>query len=143
VVQVGTPKEIYNHPSRPYVAHFIGESNFLKAVPSGGNLLSINSHTLAVKEDVSGKRDVVAAIRPERILFERRLENTFEGVVEDVSFLGPVTRFRVKVDGLCLFVLTAKRPDLKVGAKVSVYLPSEHLMVFSDVSDLEEELKVM
>ncbi|MBM3309293.1 MAG: ABC transporter ATP-binding protein [Candidatus Altiarchaeales archaeon] len=143
VVQAGTPKEIYNHPSRPYVAHFIGESNFMKAGPSGSNVLSIDGHTVIVKENVSGMKGVVAAIRPEKILFEKRLENTFEGVVESVDFLGPVARFNVRLNDVCLSVSTAKRPDIKKGMKVNLYLPPENLMVFCDIANLEEELKVM
>jgi spermidine/putrescine transport system ATP-binding protein len=31
IEQIASPKEIYNHPQTPFVANFIGESNFLKA----------------------------------------------------------------------------------------------------------------
>ena len=30
IAQVGKPKEVYYRPVSPYVAHFIGETNFLK-----------------------------------------------------------------------------------------------------------------
>ena len=143
VVQVGDPKEIYYKPSTPYVAFFVGESNFMKAVPAGGSTVSIDDHTIEVKENVAGKKDLVLAIRPERILFEKRLENTFDGVVEDINFLGSTTRFLIKVNNLSFMVSTAKRPEIKKGSKLSIYLPPEDIMVFHDIVNLEEELKVM
>jgi ABC-type Fe3+/spermidine/putrescine transport system ATPase subunit len=143
IVQTGTPKEIYYKPITPYVAHFIGDSNFIKATPTGANTLTMDVHTINVEEDVSGMKDVVLAIRPERILLEKRLENTFDGVVKDANFLGQTTRYAIRVDGLELTVSTAKHPELKAGMNVSVYLPPEEIMVFCDVKNLESELKVM
>jgi spermidine/putrescine transport system ATP-binding protein len=31
VLQVGTPRDIYNHPAERFVADFIGDTNFLSA----------------------------------------------------------------------------------------------------------------
>jgi len=143
VAQVGTPKETYYRPGSPYVAHFIGESNFMKAQAAGDNELFVGGLRLRVKDKVAGKTDVVAAIRPEKILFERRLDNTLEGVITDANFLGPTTRFMVDVGGVTFKVSTAKHPELREGAKVSIYLPPEEITVFSGIEDLERELQVM
>ena len=37
ILQVGTPREIYEHPAERFVANFIGESNFLGAELLGGD----------------------------------------------------------------------------------------------------------
>jgi ABC-type Fe3+/spermidine/putrescine transport system ATPase subunit len=143
VAQVGTPKEIYFRPNCPYVAHFIGESNFLKASASADNTLLVNGQSLIVKSNIGGLQDVVAAIRPEKILFEKRLVNTMDGVVKDVNFLGPTTRFLVDANDIRFTVSTAKRPQLRVGSAVSIYLPPDDIRVFSGIKNLEEELKVL
>lgn len=143
IIQTGTPKEVYHKPLTPYMAHFIGDSNFMKTTPTGTNTVTLDGRTINVEKDVSGMKDVVLAIRPERILLERRLENTFEGVVRDANFLGPTTRYVIKVNGLELTVSTAKHPELKAGMRVSIYLPPEDIIVFPNIKNLETEIKVM
>jgi thiamine transport system ATP-binding protein len=143
IAQVGTPKEIYFRPISPYVAHFIGESNFLKAESGDENTILFGGHTLAVKEKPAASGALIAAIRPEKILFEKRLLNSLEGIVKDVNFLGPTTRFSIDIGGMELTVSTAKRPELKVGSKVSIYLPPDEITLFCGIKDLTEELKVM
>jgi len=43
IVQTGTPKEVYYHPSNSFVASFLGTTNFLKGITSAidGNYISI------------------------------------------------------------------------------------------------------
>jgi ABC-type Fe3+/spermidine/putrescine transport system ATPase subunit len=82
------------------------------------------------------------AIRPEKILFESRLENSFDGVVEDVNFMGATSRYSVNVSGFLLSVETSKHPEIKKGDEVGVYLPPEDLMHFSGFN-MEEELKII
>ena len=64
LLQVGGPREIYNHPVNRFVADFIGETNFLPATSSGGEV------RLATGEAVARHaRDgaVTVAIRPEQV----------------------------------------------------------------------------
>jgi putative spermidine/putrescine transport system ATP-binding protein len=143
IAQVGTSREVYYKPASPYVAHFIGESNFIKAKADGVNTVSLDGHILDVKNAVANLKDIVIAIRPEKILFEKRLDNTFEGVIEDVKFLGPTTRFIVRVDDLTFKVSTAKHPELKKGARVSIYIPPGDILIFSGIKDLDGELKIL
>ncbi len=143
IAQVGTPKEIYYKPSCPYVAHFIGESNFMHAKQVSDNEIVVGGQTLTVEEMDSTGEDMVAAIRPEKIIFEKRLDNTFDGVISKVKFLGPLTRFTVDIGGQLFTVSTAKHPELMVGSKVSIYLPPEEIMLFSGIKDLAKELQVL
>ncbi len=85
IEQVGTPGEIYERPANEFVAGFVGTSNVLER---------------------GGRRYLV---RPERI---RMLDHGEEdpgavtGVVSEVSYLGPVTRYSVQLqDGTALTVL--------------------------------------
>jgi len=55
IVQIGTPQELYMHPNSLFVAHFIGESNFLE-----GYITETNEHTeIELREGLK-----VKAIKP-------------------------------------------------------------------------------
>jgi putative spermidine/putrescine transport system ATP-binding protein len=74
VQQVGTPREIYEQPANEFVAGFVGTANLLR---DGGDLVTV---------------------RPERILLAAASngDDGAHGVVEDVQYLGAVTRYRVR-----------------------------------------------
>lgn len=93
IEQIGTPEELYKHPKSNFISSFIGENNII-----GENLI----------------------IRPEEISI--KLDNTGDGEVVDVTYLGATVEYLVKnSDGNTLKVLmisTAER--FNIGDKVSV-----------------------
>jgi putative spermidine/putrescine transport system ATP-binding protein len=86
VEQVGTPREIYDHPATAFVAGFVGTSNMLSAVRS--------QQLLGVDEPHS--------IRPERLRIVQTeptdTEVVVPGVVSDIQYLGADCRVRVQLD---------------------------------------------
>jgi putative spermidine/putrescine transport system ATP-binding protein len=88
IEQVGTPREIYEHPATAFVAGFVGTSNVLNADRS--------RELLGVAEPHS--------IRPERlrVLHGESAEGdgdiTVPGVVSDIQYLGADCRVRVQLD---------------------------------------------
>lgn len=76
--QVGTPSEIYDHPSTTFVAEFIGETNLL-----AGKVLSANQGQLTLECDglhitahsestnFSAGSEINLAIRPERVTLSK------------------------------------------------------------------------
>ncbi len=86
VEQVGTPRQIYEHPATAFVAGFVGTSNMLSAARS--------KQLLGVDEPHS--------IRPERLrLADTDLgdhEVAAPGVVTDIQYLGADCRVRVQLD---------------------------------------------
>ena len=71
VAQIGTPQEIYYHPSSEFVADFIGEANFLKGKLSDKNgdcgSVTVEGHmvpVVGVSEQPVGK-DCTLVLRPE------------------------------------------------------------------------------
>ncbi len=88
VEQVGTPAEVYEFPATAFVAGFVGTSNVLE----GEVALALTGSTTAV------------TIRPEKIrLAEPEVapgpEECFaDGVVRDVVYLGPHTRYLLELD---------------------------------------------
>jgi len=112
IEQIGTPAEVYETPTSSFVAAFIGDTNFLEGAVSAladGDycrvqmpeferpLLCFNDKRLNV-----GNR-VYLSIRPEKFSISReeppsdRLRNTLQGKVEDVIYLGNVTKYWVRV----------------------------------------------
>ncbi|MFI9847826.1 ABC transporter ATP-binding protein [Nonomuraea sp. NPDC051941] len=68
MVQIGTPKEIYETPATAEVAAFVGRCNFLTGTMTGPAevRLDCTGQTIAVSEGTPGPR-VTVAVRPERL----------------------------------------------------------------------------
>jgi spermidine/putrescine transport system ATP-binding protein len=73
VQQVGTPREIYEHPTNRFVADFIGETNFVAgSVSDLGDFTRMNVHGISMLGTADGRslevgQAVTLAIRPEKI----------------------------------------------------------------------------
>jgi putrescine transport system ATP-binding protein len=113
--QVATPRELYEAPSSRWIAEFVGDVNLFEGqVESGeaGRLMisTKDAGTIAIAEPRQPitKAIVCVAIRPEKVKLSRRGPvsdavnahsiNRLEGVVTDVSYLGGVTTYKVKLD---------------------------------------------
>jgi len=89
VEQVGTPSDVYEHPSSSFVAGFVGTSNLVSG---------------EVAERITGSPRRFS-VRPEKIrLAEPRDEIesdmfSIDGRVRDVVYLGLYTRYLVELDG--------------------------------------------
>ena len=104
--QVGTPAELYEAPVSPFVADFVGESNFIEGVvvaASGpGRTLVRTDGGLELwgiaSEPLRAGQRVVAAVRPEKLEptgTRAPGPNCCKGVVEDVVYAGDATRYSV------------------------------------------------
>lgn len=106
--QVGTPTEVYERPETRFVSDFIGDANFIEGTlrqENGQTILEAHGTELLVA-DSGRKRDGVVFVRPEKMslvgddasLVAGDVENTVEGVVEQVLFIGSKKRYYVSVD---------------------------------------------
>jgi len=113
--QVASPRELYETPNSRWIAEFVGDINLFDGQVESReqNRLLISTReagTLAVAEPRNPvTRAVVSvAIRPEKVKLSRRGPaadagnahsiNRLEGVVTDVSYLGGITTYKVKLD---------------------------------------------
>ncbi|MBR1188195.1 ABC transporter ATP-binding protein [Bradyrhizobium sp. AUGA SZCCT0160] len=113
--QVATPRELYEAPHSRWVAEFIGDVNLFDGEVGWreNNRLLVTTRegvTLAVTEPRQRvtKATVCVAIRPEKVKLSRRAPvsdaanthaiNRLEGVVTDVSYLGGLTAYKVKLE---------------------------------------------
>jgi putrescine transport system ATP-binding protein len=113
--QVATPRELYEAPTSRWIAEFVGDVNLFE-----GQIESREAGRLAVSTRVAGtimaaeprqpttKAIVAVAVRPEKVKLSRRGPvsdegnahsiNRLEGIVTDVSYLGGITTYKVRLD---------------------------------------------
>ena len=106
VEQVGTPEEVYEHPATPFVAGFVGLSNMLPgSVESPGLFRTAGGVTLAFSVDRPTGAATHLVVRPEKVELGAGAPpgtpagNAASGVVEGVTYLGPVTEVVVRLPG--------------------------------------------
>ena len=126
IQQISTPDILYEKPECAFVAQFIGENNQLK-----GKVKSINGNTCVVKtdkgEEIKSLKVNVGAVgdgstvslRPERVEInssDTNFENSFNGTVKELIYLGDHIRTRVEVCGNDQFIV--KVPNSYRGANL-------------------------
>jgi putrescine transport system ATP-binding protein len=113
--QVATPRELYEAPASRWIAEFVGDVNIfdgqVASHEAGRVVISTkDAGTIVVAEPRQPitKTIVAVAIRPEKLKLSRRGPapdalsahsiNRLEGIVTDVSYLGGITSYKVKLD---------------------------------------------
>jgi len=118
VVQVGTPREIYDNPASIFASRFIGETNLLSGevlrCRDGVATIRVGEHELRAAETrpLAQGTAVVLSIRPERIstgASDRASGNWNElpGTVSELVFLGNRVRAAVECLGTTIWVQEA------------------------------------
>ncbi|RLE57772.1 MAG: ABC transporter ATP-binding protein [Thermoprotei archaeon] len=115
IEQGGTPIELYANPQSPFIADFVGSSNFLEGVvrevDKHSYLVSVDIGPLEIKvrgsADLLPNNSVVVAIRPEDIEItqspseveelRRKYLNVIEGSIQRKIFVGPYLRLEVDI----------------------------------------------
>lgn len=124
--QIGTPDEIYEQPMSPYIAGFLGESNFIdvKRSKMAGESAQVVCAADTAKTfigrltpDAASATDLVAIVRPEAIEIARdgaRFDNQIEGIVEQRDFMGASIRLAVRCS-LGKIVVRLSRSHIETG----------------------------
>jgi len=115
VMQLGTPKEIYNQPANKFVADFIGESTFLNLDGSGENLSYDGRPIISSTHPQEGQKSILV-VRPERlvpIVGEVPPDtNMFAGQVSEIVYQGDTALVYVRLkDGTELVLRSGTRSD--------------------------------
>ncbi len=89
VLQIGTPKRIYDEPKNAFVANFIGESNIVSGTMIKDELVEFCGTRFACVDEGFGENTPVdVVIRPEDILLVGEDMGQLTGVVRSVLFKG-------------------------------------------------------
>ena len=109
IVQVGTPKDIYEYPSSKFVAEFIGNVNMFhgRLIEDEPDHVRLESPelgcTIFVDHGISAAPDATlwAAIRPEKVIISvtppQQTENVAQGVVKEIAYMGDTSIFLVQL----------------------------------------------
>lgn len=109
IVQVGTPKEIYEYPSSKFVAEFIGNVNMFQGQlvedePDHVRIASPEMQgTIYVDHGVSAAPDAIAwaAIRPEKMQLSverpQQTDNVVSGIVKEIAYMGDMSVYLVQL----------------------------------------------
>lgn len=153
IVQVGTPKEIFENPATPFVANFVGRSNMiLGKIDSCDGGISMIEHDSGIKFPVMDE-----GLKPgTEVLVTVKIGNTkispvpgegfFDGKIDKVLYEGAT--ITVEVDAGPLGIVSAKLPNRKYddfmeGDEVSVDWSPKKARAFSvDRETAEDEMKV-
>ena len=137
LLQVGTPREIYERPSHRFVADFVGSLNVLevRADESAGGLVRMcpsAGEQLVVRSAAKGGALVRLAIRPERVAIapggdvaDPVIDNTgsrLRGSVAGIDYVGTMSQYRVTTPAggeiVCHRINDMTAPLLEVGDPV-------------------------
>jgi spermidine/putrescine transport system ATP-binding protein len=140
VEQLGTPREVYEHPETAFVADFMGVSNLMRAHASGFGRVDLGGVELRAAAGRTQSSGVVRlAIRPERVRIEAdgsRGENRVPATIERFVYLGSTTQvFVVLGGGERLQVLVPNADEVEeydVGSAVTAYLPPDALRILAE-----------
>ncbi len=121
LVQVDSPRTLYDRPKNSFIADFLGTVSFLegKVRSAKGGMLQIDSPIPVTAVDPGGFAagdDVRMAIRPEKISLARGSSggvNEVKVTVEDMAFTGVASNYRVAGPGGVLLRLT--QPNMRRG----------------------------
>jgi spermidine/putrescine transport system ATP-binding protein len=142
IVQIGTPRQVYEEPADTYVADFLGAANLMEVEVVSAGALRIGDFALSAQRCEASAGHAHAVIRPERVLIEEHGsagDNRVPAMVERVVFLGAATQVMLRlapgVPVQALIQNDGSRPDLAQGTPVHCYLPPDALRVLAGSAD--------
>jgi spermidine/putrescine transport system ATP-binding protein len=140
VKQCSSPEEVYEHPSGPFVAGFIGVSNLLNGVVQNGGVKLASGATCVadVPSDCPQGSEVHLSVRPEKIWLDELEEGmvALDGTVVERVYVGTTTQVIVelgpgmRVTALEQNVARARSDDRwQIGDRVRLGWHREHARV--------------
>ena len=142
--QIGTAREIYEHPKTKFVADFIGESNIFEAgvVENEDGIVKLvmeNGHVQANGKDFIKDEIVYICIRPENVhISTTPAENfTLKGYVTDQIFVGNAVKTVVSLpngDQVKVNMHPLAKP-IEIGTLVNVFWDEDKAVVMHTTED--------
>ena len=133
VQQLSSPDKLYEEPVNSFVAEFIGENNTFQ-----GEVADISNNKCKIKLETGdeilanpirvkskGEKSIVS-LRPERAIInpDEKMDNKFNGKIEEVIYHGDHTRVRLNLLDNKEFILkvpnSSARMDIKLGNDIKI-----------------------
>lgn len=145
IMQVGSPKEIYDHPNNMFVAGFIGTPpmNFIHGRISKEGIFTAGKHTIELPQDKFEivkyhkmiEKDIVLGIRPEDIHDDQVVKKaypnaTLDLVVDVAELLGAETNIYTLVHESNICASVDARTNIHIGDKLQLTLDMNKVHFF-------------
>jgi putative spermidine/putrescine transport system ATP-binding protein len=138
--QVGTPFDIYNHPSSRFVASFVGTLNTLDATvrDAAAGIIAIDGKDVMIGQKIINHKigdKISLAVRPEAVSLGEatdKRETTLDGKINSVHFLGSVIRIRASLGENTVSFDTFNNPSApppSPGESVKVSLAAKDMLL--------------
>jgi iron(III) transport system ATP-binding protein len=148
IVQIGSPRNIYERPRNKFVADFVGNTNFIdgKILSAGSGsgrcrvATPIGELNVQCVEALAQGAPVVVSVRPEDVELSEHApareedDNVYRGVVNAQVFLGDSIDFQVKVGAAIL--LARVHPSLRTptGDPIHVRMRAEKCVAIAKIA---------
>jgi len=145
IMQVGSPKEIYDHPNNMFVAGFIGTPpmNFIHGRVSKEGIFTAGKHTIELPKDKFEivkyhkmiEKEIVLGIRPEDIHDDQVVKKaypnaTLDLVVDVAELLGAETNIYTLVHESNICASVDARTNIHIGDKLQLTLDMNKVHFF-------------
>ncbi len=141
ILEVGTPREIYFHSGRRFVADFVGRANLIEGRVHAleGNVAIVDSEVgmlrCAVREACAPGTPVTVCVRPENIRVppppEEPAVNRLRGKVESLLFVGEACEGEIRVGGKRLLVEIPAEGELAEGGEAELGFAPRHALLLT------------
>ncbi|MBQ9803746.1 MAG: ABC transporter ATP-binding protein [Lentisphaeria bacterium] len=126
ISQLGTPRELYDHPANRFCGSFLGDINFFEGTVADG-MITTAFGKFPLAGAVAGAN--CAAIRPERIRFvDAGTCGAFAATVISGSFGGDNTQWQCEAGGVRFAVLETASPERHSGDTVYLKFDPDFLL---------------
>jgi spermidine/putrescine transport system ATP-binding protein len=145
ILQIGTPRDIYDRPSERFVANFIGETNFLEgeagAVRDGKASIRLSGGATVeagLPEGLKPSGTVTIVVRPEHADVVRHGEPAaLTGSLSNIVYFGTDTHYHVALDGGGEFIVRHQNSrggefSFRQGEKVGIAFEPDAAQVLRD-----------
>ncbi|MFM1789108.1 MAG: hypothetical protein RLZZ12_457 [Actinomycetota bacterium] len=134
LLQIDQPRKLYDRPEHAFVAKFFGKVNSLEVQPISSQRVRLWGKEFSTTSN-SSRRGIAtkswALVRPEAIV-ESKEGDGAPGLIQEISFLGPVTEIQVlvgKSDLITMTTVSGAIANRKVGDRIWVSVDAKELFV--------------
>jgi iron(III) transport system ATP-binding protein len=139
IEQEGAPRDLYERPATPFLAHFMGESNpargQVRRLDAGRVRVTLGPASFDIDNAVAHDGEATIAVRPEAIAVETPPgpANALPGTIAKASYLGTHMEYSIDTEVGALFATCPQvvRP-LAAGSRVALVLAPRGVIVVNE-----------
>jgi sulfate/thiosulfate transport system ATP-binding protein len=144
IEQIGTPDEIYDQPSTPFVYNFLGDTNFFQTEVRHGKAEIAEGIFDLTQENFKEGQPLVAYARPHLMMIHRKVvaPTCLRAFVKKVNTIGPLVRFDLVTGNDEAFVVKIshhRHRELDVSEGEKVFVTPGEMQFFAKDSESGEE----